>query len=188
LNFPKDVIIDKQADRLIICDRENRRVVRWPRRGGGSGETIISNVKYFGLTMDAYRFLYVSDLERHEVRRWRIRETQGTLVAGGNGQGHRLNQLNSPHYIFIDRDQSMYVSDSHNDRVIKWEKDAQERIVVTGGQGEGNALTQLLPSEGVFIDHFGSVYVADCSNHRVMRWSKGATHGSPIVGGNNYGK
>ncbi|CAF5130593.1 unnamed protein product, partial [Rotaria sp. Silwood1] len=32
LNCPTDVIIDKERDSLIICDYENKRVVRWPRQ------------------------------------------------------------------------------------------------------------------------------------------------------------
>ncbi|CAF5071190.1 unnamed protein product, partial [Rotaria sp. Silwood1] len=31
LDDPTDVLIDKETDSLIICDRGNRRVVRWPR-------------------------------------------------------------------------------------------------------------------------------------------------------------
>ncbi|CAF4734607.1 unnamed protein product, partial [Rotaria sp. Silwood2] len=34
LNEPTDVLIDKETDSLIICDSENRRVVRWSRRSG----------------------------------------------------------------------------------------------------------------------------------------------------------
>ncbi|CAF4773820.1 unnamed protein product, partial [Rotaria sp. Silwood2] len=41
---PSDVIVDKDRDSLIICDYWNIRVVRWPRRNGTSGETIISNI------------------------------------------------------------------------------------------------------------------------------------------------
>ncbi|CAF5116548.1 unnamed protein product, partial [Rotaria sp. Silwood1] len=44
LNNPRDVIVDKDKDCLIISDYSNRRVVRWPRRNGTSGETIISNI------------------------------------------------------------------------------------------------------------------------------------------------
>ena len=44
LSRPLDVIVDKETDSLIICDYSNRRVVRWPRRNGTSGETIISNI------------------------------------------------------------------------------------------------------------------------------------------------
>ncbi|CAF1531231.1 unnamed protein product, partial [Rotaria sp. Silwood1] len=34
LDRPTDVLIDKVTDSLIICDRRNRRVVRWSRRSG----------------------------------------------------------------------------------------------------------------------------------------------------------
>ena len=65
LNYPKNVIIDKESDCLIICDRENKRVVRWPRRNGRSGETIISNINCMDLTMDNDGYLYVCDDEKH---------------------------------------------------------------------------------------------------------------------------
>ncbi|CAF1551405.1 unnamed protein product [Rotaria sp. Silwood1] len=187
LNYPRDVIIDKESDSLIISDWGNNRVVRWPRRNGTRGETIISNISCWGLTMDDHGYLYVVDYEKHEVRRYKIGDTQGTVVAGGNGQGNRLDQLLSPHYVFVDRDHSVYVSDSGNKRVMKWEEGAKQGIVVAGGQGEGNSLTQLNDPEGVVVDQLGTVYVADFGNHRIMRWPKGATQGSVIVGGNGYG-
>ena len=71
LSNPLDVIVDKERDNLIICDRGNRRVVRWPRRNGTSGETIISNINCCSLTMDENGSLYVIDWEKHEVRRYR---------------------------------------------------------------------------------------------------------------------
>ncbi len=70
LNGAADVIVDKENDSLIICDRNNQRVVRWPRRNGTSGEIIISNVNCWGVTMDNDGYLYVSDCNKHEVRRW----------------------------------------------------------------------------------------------------------------------
>ncbi|CAF5155550.1 unnamed protein product, partial [Rotaria sp. Silwood1] len=118
LNRPCDVIIDKESDSLVISDRWNNRVVRWPRRNGTRGETIISNISCFGLTMDNNSSLYVVDYEKHEVRRYKIGDTQGTVVAGGNGKGHRLDQLSYPHYVFVDRDHSVYVSDWENNRVM----------------------------------------------------------------------
>ena len=84
LSYPTDVIVDKERDSLIICDNSNARVVRWPRRNGTSGETIISNIDCVGLTMDENGSLYVVDSGKHEVRRYRIEESQGTVVAGGN--------------------------------------------------------------------------------------------------------
>ncbi|CAF1248767.1 unnamed protein product [Adineta steineri] len=92
LNQPTDVIVDKATDSFIICDRENRRVMTWSRRNSTtSGEIIIANIKCWRLTMDNQRFLYVTDTDKHEVRRFRMGETQGKLVAGGNGANKLAN-------------------------------------------------------------------------------------------------
>ncbi|CAF4973785.1 unnamed protein product [Rotaria sp. Silwood1] len=187
LSCPMDVIVDKERDSLIISDYQNNRVVRWPRRNGTSGETIISNISCWSLTMDENGSLYVVDEGKHEVRRYKTGETKGTVVAGGNGQGNRLDQLFDPRYVFVDRDHSVYVSDCYNHRVMKWEEGAKQGIIVAGGQGSGNSLTQLSHPEGVVVDRLGTVYVVDHANHRIMRWSKEATQGSVIVGGHGGG-
>ncbi|CAF1324795.1 unnamed protein product [Rotaria sp. Silwood1] len=187
LSNPQDVIIDKERDSLIICDYLNRRVVRWPRRNGTSGETIISNIECVGLTMDENGSLYVTDVGKHEVRRYRKGESQGTVLARGNEIGNGLEQLSFPTYVFLDRDHSVYVSDRDNHRVMKWMEGAKQGIVVAGGQGYGNDLTQLLSPQGVVVDQLGTVYVADWRNDRIMRWPKEATQGSVIVGGNASG-
>ncbi|CAF4167862.1 unnamed protein product [Rotaria sordida] len=184
-----DVLIDKETDSLIICDRNNRRVVRWSRHSGTTQEEIlIDNINCYGLTMDDKRYLYISDTYEHEVRRYQIGDNNGTIVAGSNGKGAGLNQLNWPTYIFVDQQQTVYVSDFHNHRVMKWNKGAKEGIVAAGGQGYGNALAQLYYPYGLFIDTLGTIYVADHANHRVMRWPKGAKQGTVIVGGNGEGE
>jgi DNA-binding beta-propeller fold protein YncE len=188
LNKPSKVIVDKENDSLIICDRYNQRVVRWPRRNGRSGETLISNIACWELIMDNDGYLYVSDWEKHEVRRWKMGEKNGIIVAGGNGQGNRLDQLNYPGYIFIDQDHSVYVSDENNHRVMKWVKDAKEGIIVAGGQGKGNGLRQFSCPHGIIVDQLGSIYVADFGNDRVIRWLKGAEEGTVVVGGNGEGE
>jgi sugar lactone lactonase YvrE len=187
LSFPGDVIVDKERDSLIICDNSNRRVVRWPRRNGTNGETIISNISAVCLTMDENGSLYVTDYGKAEVRRYRRGESQGTVVAGGNGSGSRLDQLFYPENVFVDRDHSVYVSDRGNHRVMKWAEGEKQGNVVAGGQGEGNGLTQLSHPRGVVVDQLGTVYVANYGNAGIMRWVKGATQGSVIVGGNGEG-
>jgi hypothetical protein len=47
----------------------------------------------------------------------------GITVAGGNRKGNKLNQLNSPHDVFIDDDQAIYVADCENHRIHKFEID-----------------------------------------------------------------
>ncbi|CAF2896517.1 unnamed protein product [Rotaria sp. Silwood2] len=170
-----DVLIDKETDSLIICNWGNRRVVRWSRHSGtNQGEILIGNIDCWGLTMDDQRYLYISDTKKNEVRRYQIGDKNGTIVAGGNGQGAGLNQLNWPTYIFVDQQKTVYVSDHNNHRVMKWNKGAKEGIVVAEGQGEGSSLTQLSYPRGLFVDTLDTVYVADSANDRVMRWPKGA--------------
>jgi sugar lactone lactonase YvrE len=188
LSGPTDVIVDKKTNSLIIADQGNKRVVRWSRQNDPNPQIIISNIGCQGLTMNNNGDLYVCDTEKNEVRRWKIGETNGTLVAGGNGKGDHLSQLNSPGYTFVDQDDSVYVSDYDNHRVMKWVKGAKEGIVVAGGQGQGNRLTQLSSPEGVIVDRLGHVYVADCQNHRIMRWYSGSAEGSIVVGGNGFGQ
>ena len=188
LNEPTDVLIDKETNSLFIADLRNRRVVRWSRRQDTTqGELIVDNIGCIGLAMDHRRYLYVSDIEKDEVRRYTIGDKNGIIVAGGNRQGNRLNQLNYPTYLFADEEQAVYVSDNDNYRVMKWNKSANQGIVVAGGRGEGSALTQLSYPQGLFVDKSGTIYVADSSNHRVMRWPKGAQQGTVIIGGNGYG-
>ncbi|CAF2128179.1 unnamed protein product, partial [Rotaria magnacalcarata] len=103
LSNPRDVIVDKERDSLIISDYSNERVVQWPRRNETSGETIISNINCWGLTMDENGSLYVADIRNDEVRRYKKGESQGTVVAGGNGRGNRFDQLSYPRYVFVDR-------------------------------------------------------------------------------------
>ena len=169
LSYPTNVIIDPQNDSLLICNWWDRRVVRWPRRNGQTGEVLISNIDCWDLQMDNDGYLYVSDYDKHAIRRWKLGENNGTLVAGGNGKGNRTDQLNNPRNIFIDEGHSVYVSDEQNHRVMKWVKGAKEGIVVADGQGEGSELNQLSSPRGTIVDQLDSVYVANWGNGRVMR-------------------
>ena len=165
LNYPTDVLIDKENNSLLIADRHNRRVLRWSRREETTqGETIIDNVDCRGLAIDHQRYLYVSDIIKHEVRRYTIGDKNGMVVAGGNRPDNQLNQLNCPTYLFVDQEQAVHVSDNHNHRVMKWNKGTNQGIGVAGGQGIGSAFTQLSYPNGLFVDASGIIYVVDARN------------------------
>jgi sugar lactone lactonase YvrE len=187
LNRPTDVLIDKWTSSLIICDRDNRRVVRWSLNNSTQGEVLVDNIHCSRLAMDKQGCLYVCNYKAHEVRRFTRGDKEGTVVAGGNGKGDNLNQLNEPRFIFVDEEQSLYVSDFWNHRVMQWTKGAKEGIVVVGGKGKVKELTQLYYPNGVWVDEMGTVYVADACNNRVVRWLKGETQGIVVVGGNGRG-
>ncbi|CAF4402955.1 unnamed protein product, partial [Adineta steineri] len=126
LNNPRDIIFDKKNNSFIISDNANNRVIRHFDKNRTNQQILISNIDCWGLTIDKNGFIYVADCENNEVRRWKQGDEQGELVAGGNGQGNHLNQLNEPSFIFIDEDCSLYIADNQNHRVMKWKKDAKE--------------------------------------------------------------
>ena len=187
LNRPAAVLIDRTTNSLIISEVGSRRVTRWPIRNGLEGELLVSDVWCNGLAMDHERSLYVSDQERHEVRRYRRGDTEGIVVAGGYQPGSAYNQLNIPRGIFVDHDHSVYIADAHNHRVMKWTKDAREGMVVAGGRANGSSLMHLSFPVDVFVSSSETIYVAEAGNERVTRWIEGSREGRVIVGGNGQG-
>ncbi|CAF1501882.1 unnamed protein product, partial [Rotaria magnacalcarata] len=167
----------------------NKQVVRWSRRSDTTqGEILIDNISCWGLAMDEQRYLYVSDYVKQEVRRYQLGEKNGTLVAGGNGEGDGPNQFNYPTYLVVDGQQNVYVSHRSNPRITKWTKGTNKGIAIAGKQGQGNALTQLSYPNGIFVDALGTLYVADSGNNRVLRWTQGdRKQDTIIVGGNSEG-
>ncbi|CAF1428995.1 unnamed protein product [Adineta steineri] len=188
LDWPTDVILDKKTNSILICDLNNRRVVRWLLEINAYGQIVINDIDCGGLKIDTQGNIYVSDYVNNEIRKWSAEDPEGIIVAGGNGKGNQLNQLNYPIYFFVDKDESIYVSDHLNHRVMKWIKNAKEGIVVAGGQGKGNLLTQLKDSSGVMVDHLNNIYVVDSGNNRIVRWSKDSKKGQVLVGGNEKGE
>ncbi|CAF1497128.1 unnamed protein product, partial [Adineta steineri] len=172
LDRPTDVIVDQQTHLIIIADRDNRRVIRWINQ---NQQVLIGNIDCCIFSIDKNGFFNVSDYIKNEVRRWKIGEynNEGFVVAGRNGQGNQLNQLDCPTFIFVDENQSVYVSDQDNNRVMKWRKDVKEGTIVAGGNGKGRNLNQLSCPAGVIVDDLGQIYVTDSHNHRVMRWCEG---------------
>ena len=179
LDSPTDLYIHKRIGKVIICDQRNQRIVQWPRHDGIRGETILSGIHCFSITMDSDEFIYISDTNNHEVRRWKIGDQNSKLIAGGNGKGYRLNQLNTPHYIFVDNQRSVYVSDYLNNRVVKWMEGDREGRIVAGGQ--------LSNPEGLYVDSWGTVYVSDFGRNQIIRWTNGSTSEDIIAGSQRNG-
>ncbi len=92
-------------------------------------------------------------------------------MAGGNGGGGALNQLNGPSNIFVDDNEDIYISDTNNHRILKWKKDSNFGIKVAGTGSMGSAINNLQIPYGVFLDQTGNVYVGDEGNHRVLKFN-----------------
>ncbi|CAF3762903.1 unnamed protein product [Rotaria sp. Silwood1] len=105
----------------------------------------------------------------------------GITVAGGNGKGPALNQLNYPYGLFVDDDAAVYVVDSLNYRIVKWMPGVSSDRVVAGGNGEGNRNNQLSYATKVVVDRTGTMFICDSDNKRVQRWLKNDNHGQTII-------
>ncbi|CAF5076240.1 unnamed protein product, partial [Rotaria sp. Silwood1] len=50
----------------------------------------------WGLFIDDDQMMIIADMFNHRIIQWKIGDSQGQVVAGGHGQGTRLDQLNVP--------------------------------------------------------------------------------------------
>lgn len=110
-----------------------------------------------------------------------------SIVAGGNGGGSAMNQLNLPYGVAVDGPGNVYVADSGNNRVQKWAPGATTGTTVAGGNGAGSVANQLHNPTGLAIDGSGNIYIGDTYNNRVQMWASGATSGTTVAGGNGLG-
>ncbi len=145
-------------------------MVQWPRRNGTNGQTIISEIRCNGLTMDNNENLYVSDWKENEVRRWKIGDKKGIVVGGGNGYGDSLTQLSDPRGVIVDEMGNVYVADSKNDRVMCFSKGSKEGSIIAGGNGKGQQPNQFNYPTDISFDRQGNLYVADWGNYRVQKF------------------
>ncbi|CAF1363299.1 unnamed protein product [Adineta steineri] len=187
LRNPKDIVYEKATDSFIIADEGNARIARWSRKNDSGIKTIISDVVASSIAMDDEGNLYVCDFERHEVKRWKIGESSGTIVAGGHGKGTRMKQLSHPTCIVVDKDQSVYVSDWGNHRIVKWEKGATKGIFVAGTHTYHTDPKALADPFGLIVDKSGTIYVCDWGRHHIVRWESGAPEGRVIIGEGSMG-
>jgi hypothetical protein len=85
----------------------------------------------------------------------------GVIIAGGNGPGHALSELNQPRGIFLDDNNNIiYIADHGNNRIVKWSLGASVGQVVAGGNGNGSSSDQLnSPSKVVVDKEWNDVYL-----------------------------
>lgn len=175
LHEPTNVLINREKNSIIVTDYGKRVLQYFLNTDHNQDETIINDIYCHGLAMDNRNALYVTDTETDEVRKYAYRSRMPVRVAGGNGQGSNLNQLQCPISISVDDEGAVYVSDCGNHRVVKWDRGSREGIIVAGFDGQGSKKTQLSFPRGIVVDLNGNLYIADENNHRIVRYRKNST-------------
>ncbi|CAF0833050.1 unnamed protein product [Adineta steineri] len=148
---------------------------------GGTGLNQISS--FAALNIDVSGNIYILDRLNYCVTKWAPGASTGILVAGGNGQGSSLNQLDSPYDFFVEPNTSyIWIVDYNNCRVVKWMNSSTG--VLVAGAGCGTRSSQFYYPTGLFVDTSDSntLYVADYWNHRIQKWLYGASRGTTVAG------
>ena len=181
LSSPTDIVVTKN-ETMYICDSSNSRVQRWLPRAV-EGETI-SRIVCSGLALDNEESLYVTDILTHRVIKWPGEQ----VVAGGNGKGAGLDQLNHPEDVFVDEKQTVYVIDKNNNRIMKWAKGAKTGVIEVITKKIGTTTYPFDRPDGIIVDRMGSIYVAHAESSSISRSISYDMKPVMIIGGSGKDK
>ncbi|CAF1092811.1 unnamed protein product, partial [Didymodactylos carnosus] len=189
-SIPTGIYVDQRGN-LYVSDVKNHRVLKWlPNTpadsgivvAGGNGEGEAANQLYDprGLFVDEFSnekgAIYVVDSSNHRVQKWLPDAREGVTVAGGNGKGSKLNQLQFPAAVIVDpKTNLLLVSDNQNQRIVKWLPNAKQGELIAGSNvGEDNArgseAKMLNWPIGIRFDLQWNLYVADTNNNRIQKF------------------
>ncbi len=102
-------------------------------------------------------------------------------MAGGNGPGHRMDQLIFPTDVIVDqKTDSLIVCDQGNRRIVRWSR-RNDRTIQT--------IISNIDCWGITMDNNGNLYVSDHEDNDVSQWEIGAEEegGIIVAGGNKRG-
>jgi DNA-binding beta-propeller fold protein YncE len=183
-SMPYGIAGDKNGN-IYVSHNTCNTLVAWlfnsttPIRLGGTGSggpsaQQLSSPRHIYLDED-HGFIYVADTGNNRIQRFSVNGNgTGVTVAGGNGAGTALNQLNYPTGVYVSKkDGSIYISECNNNRVSRWGSNATSGTVVAGSAGGTSGSTASLLNQpfAVILDRNETwMYIADYNNHRVQRF------------------
>ena len=160
---------------------------RWSQNGvtvaGGNGHGNALNQLYWphGLDIDDdNQSIVIADYGNDRIVEWKMGASNGKVVAGGQGYGNRLDQLNRPIDVLIDKEtNSLLIADRRNRRVLRWSR-RQEMT-------QGEVIVDNIDCYGLAMDHQRYLYVSDIGKDEVRRYTIGDKNGIVVAGGNGKG-
>ncbi|CAF1393742.1 unnamed protein product [Adineta steineri] len=127
--------------------------------------------------IDKKKNIFIADFQNHRIVEWKSNAKEGQIIAGGNGQGNRMNQLNYPRDVIVDQqNHSIIIADSFNRRVIQWFNQNQQILI------------RNIDCGGLSVDKNGFLYVSDAGKNEVRRWKMGEYNNEGIIVAGGHGE
>ncbi|CAF1258045.1 unnamed protein product [Adineta ricciae] len=194
LNYPLHILLDSDNN-MYITEYINSRILFWPNNAS-SGKMIAgtgisgnaSNQLYtpFGMSRDMNDgTVYVADTSNNRIMRYLYNASSGTVVAGGNGNGNNISQLNFPTSVYFESSSNSLVIVNYNgNNILRWKIGDSGWTLVAGSINGTRGSTSTLLSSPIktTFDPMGNMYVADLLNHRIQLFLSGEANGTTIAG------
>lgn len=153
---------------------------------GTSGTANNQLASPIGLARDASTgTLYISDAGNHRIMRYLSGASSGTVVAGGNGAGTGITQLNNPRGLHYDAStNSLLIANNLAHNIVRWVIGASSWTLVAGSSSGTVGSTSILLSypTDVTLDSLGNMYVSDEGNQRIQFFLLGQSNGTTMFG------
>ncbi|CAF3389139.1 unnamed protein product [Rotaria socialis] len=220
LCYPSAITFNKAGTLFVAVENGSSGSVMSLKKGDTLIKTFITaNTSIYGIAWDENEeYLYLGHHREHRVDKYTKNGEFVKVVAGGNGLGPALNQLDyrkndiqKSRVLFrlvvcdwwadyclslvflargvaVDEYGSVYVADSGNQRVVKWMVNTTAAVLVAGGNGVGNRTDQFNVPGGMIRDKNGTLYVVDERNHRILCILENAKNSVIIAGGHGQGR
>ncbi|CAF3771697.1 unnamed protein product [Adineta steineri] len=177
------IFVDSQKN-IYLCDTYNNRIMRFSPNitnativggTGVAGSGIQQLNAPFSLYFDEVNsYLYVADTNNQRIQRYHVGVSiNGTTVAGGNGQGSRSNQLNTPFGLCVSTiNNDIYIADTGNNRVQRWSFGATYGVTIVGnGSFIRNDSTSVQGSMDIRLSINGSnLFISEVTHNRIWRF------------------
>jgi len=108
----------------------------------------------------------ICDVWNHRIVEWKYGGKNSRVLAVGNGEGNRTDQLHFPTAVIIDKvTDNLIICDAFNERVMRWPKGAIQGDIIADGNGEGDEAKQLRGPVVLSFDRYNNLSIVDSNNN-----------------------
>ncbi|CAF1224343.1 unnamed protein product [Adineta steineri] len=86
----------------------------------------LNNPSNMSIQQNSQTFINDISIISSEISKFNKWKQNGITVAGGNGEGQKLNQLNRPFGVFVDEKKNIFIADFFNHRIVEWKYNAKQ--------------------------------------------------------------